>query len=108
LNDSGKRVRKDAIYCIHSANAVERVWRREIGSLRSGGFMMYKFCWGMWIGGTILIVASWVDIVSPTVGWVGFGVALLGTLLSFVAQQRRQQIQPRAPEINDGDQTPTT
>jgi len=67
---------------------------------------MYKFCWAMWIVGTILIVASWVNIVNPTVGWVGFGVALLGTLLSFGAQQRHQQIKPQPPEIDAENQTP--
>ena len=28
-----------------------------------------------WWGGTALIVGSWFHIVSPTVGWVGFGIA---------------------------------
>jgi hypothetical protein len=43
---------------------------------------MYKFCWLLWIGGTILIIASWGEIVTPAIGWIGFGVALTGTLLS--------------------------
>jgi hypothetical protein len=88
---------------------LDRAWH-PTSVVRSGGFMttMYKFCWAMWIGGTILIIASWVDIVSPTVGWIGFGVALLGTLLSFGIQQRQQQTQPPPSKIDNGDQTPTT
>jgi hypothetical protein len=68
---------------------------------------LYKFCWAIWIGGTILIVASWADIVSPTIGWVGFGVALLGTLLSFGAQKRPHRLRPEPPEVGHEDQTPT-
>ncbi len=69
---------------------------------------MYKFCWAMWLVGTILIVASWADVVTPTIGWVGFGVALAGTLLSFGAQQRPQQPHPKPREGGSEDQTPTT
>jgi hypothetical protein len=66
---------------------------------------MYKLCWAMWIGGTILIVASWADVVSPTVGWIGFGAALVGTLLSFLAQQRPQQSRFESPGTGPKDQT---
>ena len=59
---------------------------------------LYKFCWVLWIGGTILIVASWGDIVTPTVGWIGFGVALAGTLFSIVAQQSPRKGQRTRPE----------
>jgi hypothetical protein len=68
---------------------------------------MYKFCWVMWIGGTALIAASWGDVVSPTIGWVGFGIALAGTLLSFVAQQHPQQSLREPLEAGPEDQTPS-
>jgi hypothetical protein len=45
----------------------------------------YKAAWVLWICGTILIVGSWASIVPNEVGWVGFVVALGGTLLSFVS-----------------------
>lgn len=48
----------------------------------------YKFAWVLWIAGSIVIVLSWVNVVSVTVGWVGFAVAMAGTLLSLVARQR--------------------
>jgi hypothetical protein len=63
---------------------------------------MYKFCWAMWIGGTILIVASWANVVTPTIGWIGFGVALIGTLLSFGAQQRS----PPQPPVGGNEDQP--
>ena len=49
---------------------------------------LYKLSWAMWIVGTLLIVGSWINVVPNSIGWVGFGVALAGTLLSFVAQSR--------------------
>jgi membrane-bound ClpP family serine protease len=68
---------------------------------------MYKFCWVLWIGGTILILASWVDVVSPTVGWVGFAIALIGTLLSFVAQKQPLHSESKSPKAGLEDQTPS-
>jgi hypothetical protein len=35
-----------------------------------------------------LIVGSWFNIVSPTVGWVGFGIAGGATLVSYILQSR--------------------
>ena len=66
----------------------------------------HNFCWAMWIGGTILIVASWANVVTPAMGWVGFGVALAGTLLSSGAQQRPQQLPSKPREGRSEDQTP--
>jgi hypothetical protein len=49
---------------------------------------LHKIAWALWIGGTILIVGSWISIVPNPIGWVGFGVALAGTLLSMASQSR--------------------
>jgi hypothetical protein len=57
---------------------------------------MYKLCWCLWIGGTAIVAANWLDIVGPSVGWIGWGVALAGTLLSFGAQQAPRQQAPKA------------
>lgn len=40
--------------------------------------------WAVWWIGVALIVGSWFDIVSRTVGWVGFGMAALATFGSQV------------------------
>lgn len=45
-------------------------------------------CWLMWIAGTIVIVLSWVNVVTPQTGWFGFGLAIFGTLLSSFARSR--------------------
>ena len=34
--------------------------------------------WPLWIVGTVLIVLSWLHMVSYTVGWIGFGIVMLG------------------------------
>ena len=47
----------------------------------------YKFSWVLWIGGSALVAASWADLVTPQVGWIGFGVAGAGTLLSMVSNR---------------------
>ena len=44
----------------------------------------YHLYWPAWIGGTILIVCSWANLVSPTIGWVGFGVACAAAVGSYV------------------------
>lgn len=39
-------------------------------------------CWTLWIVGTLVIGASWMNVVTPTVGWIGFGIALVGSVIS--------------------------
>ncbi len=34
--------------------------------------------WPLWIVGTVLVVLSWLRVVSYTVGWIGFGIVMLG------------------------------
>lgn len=45
--------------------------------------MIQKLSWALWLVGTAIIVLSWFQSISPTLGWVGFGLALLGSLLSW-------------------------
>ena len=41
-----------------------------------------RFAWLLWVVGTVLIMLSWADKVSPTIGWIGFCIAVLGVLFS--------------------------
>lgn len=59
---------------------------------------LHKFCWVLWIGGTATIAASWADVVTPTIGWVGFTVALVGTVLSRVAHPQPRRARTGPPE----------
>ena len=47
-----------------------------------------QLAWVLWIAGTVLIVGSWTRAISPTVGWIGFGIAALGSLLSAIPTRR--------------------
>jgi hypothetical protein len=53
------------------------------------GFVMrvQQLAWPLWLVGTALIVASWVGAVSLPVGWVGFAITAVGTLISWVPAQ---------------------
>ena len=55
----------------------------EPRTLSSLSFVL-MFCWLLWISGSILIVASWGNVVPPAIGWIGFGIATAGTLLSYI------------------------
>ncbi len=50
---------------------------------------LYKLSWVLWIPGTIAIMASWFNLVPARIGWIGFWVALAGTLLSFFPSRSR-------------------
>jgi hypothetical protein len=43
---------------------------------------LHQFAWFLWVVGTIFVVLSWTGTVTPTAGWAGFVVALVGVLLS--------------------------
>jgi hypothetical protein len=60
---------------------------------------VHKLSWALWIGGTILIAASWIDVVTPQIGWVGFGIAVVGTMLSRVNSQPRIEEPKQAPAV---------
>jgi len=43
--------------------------------------------WIMWWAGTALIVLSWIRIVSPAIGWIGFSAALASSFISVIARR---------------------
>jgi hypothetical protein len=43
----------------------------------------FQIAYGLWVVGTALIVLSWFNIVSPTAGWIGFGIGLIGSGISW-------------------------
>jgi hypothetical protein len=60
-----------------------------------------KVSWGFWTAGTLVIVLSWFRVVSHEVGWIGFGVALLGSVLSWFGPKPRAQPAPGGPPSRD-------
>ena len=59
-----------------------------------------RILWGIWWIGTILIICSWFDIVSPTVGWIGFGAGCASSLVSVIIS-KYWRIPPKANEVID-------
>jgi hypothetical protein len=57
---------------------------QEVATSPTWYVWFYKAYWPAWWIGTALIVASWLNVVSPTIGWIGFalaGTAALGSYL---------------------------
>ena len=52
----------------------------------AGRRRLQQIAWLAWAAGTAAIVLSWMHVVSPTVGWVGFCVALAPGVASEVAK----------------------
>jgi hypothetical protein len=57
-----------------------------------------QIAWVLWIAGTVLIVGSWTGEVSPTVGWIGFAIAGLGTLTSLAPKRVDKSLYPLTQE----------
>jgi hypothetical protein len=47
---------------------------------------LHKFAWVLWLIGSAIIVLSWIDVVPAQVGWLGFVVAMVGVVISYVPQ----------------------
>lgn len=45
----------------------------------------------LWIVGTAIVLASWVDVVTPQVGWIGFAIGMVGYVLSKAAPESTTQ-----------------
>jgi uncharacterized protein YlxW (UPF0749 family) len=41
-----------------------------------------QIAYGLWAIGTVVIVLSWFGLVNPIIGWGGFAVALVGSIIS--------------------------
>lgn len=61
----------------------------------------HRIAWYLWAVGTVLIVLCWLSVVSNTVGWTGFGIALTGTVLSWGL--RPPGVTPPAGNDSEGD-----
>lgn len=57
---------------------------REVNASPAWYVWFYKAYWPAWWIGTALIACSWFDIVTPTAGWIGFGLAGAAALGSYV------------------------
>jgi hypothetical protein len=42
-----------------------------------------QIAWWLWAAGSILIALSWFNVVSTSIGWLGFGIGMFGSVLSW-------------------------
>ena len=49
---------------------------------RSNTMSRIQIAWLCWAIGTILVVLSWFGVVSYTIGWCGFALGLVGSVIS--------------------------
>lgn len=47
--------------------------------------------WALWLVGGLMIIASWAEFVTPDIGWIGFGIAVLGMLMSSATRRERYE-----------------
>ena len=56
-----------------------------------------QIAWWLWAVGTVLIVMSWFDRVSPNVAWCGFAIGLFGSALGWGLRPPRNDQKPQKP-----------
>jgi len=54
--------------------------------------------WWLWAIGTVLIVLSWFKVVTPTIGWCGFAIAVSGSVMGWGL--RPPKADPKRVEMN--------
>ena len=62
-----------------------------------------QFAWWLWAIGTLLIVLSWFGIVSYNVGWGGFAIALVGSVISWGLRPPPAERPAEPPEFEKKD-----
>ncbi len=43
----------------------------------------YQIAWYLWAVGSVLIVLSWFQVVSIAIGWCGFGIGMVGSVIGW-------------------------
>jgi len=83
----GDQMRSQSPRRVDSAAAIEK-------DITMNSF--HNFAWTLWLVGTVLIVGSWFHVVPIRVGWIGFAIAMAGSLISRSGRQYRP-VPRRAP-----------
>ena len=62
--------------------------------------------WAFWIVGSALVLGSWIDFVTVEVGWIGWGVAMVGVVGSRIPALNRNPASEEQPEQSDWPEQP--
>jgi hypothetical protein len=58
-----------------------------------------QIAWWLWAVGTVLIVLSWFEVVSTAIGWCGFAIGMLGSVMGWgLRPPSSSEAQTQAPE----------
>jgi hypothetical protein len=57
-----------------------------------------QIAWWFWAVGTILIVLSWTNVVTNTIGWCGLGLGLFGSCLGWGLRPPANGPQPKGDD----------
>jgi len=62
-----------------------------------------QIAWWLWAVGTVVIVLSWANLVSPIIGWCGFGIGLVGSVVGWGFRPPRSSTATAHSERKDSD-----
>jgi hypothetical protein len=62
-----------------------------------------QIAWWLWAVGTVLIVLCWTNAVNLTIGWFGFGMGLVGSIMSWGLRPPRGGPPPESPQAEKKD-----
>jgi hypothetical protein len=62
-----------------------------------------KIAWWFWAVGTVLIVLSWFAVVSTTVGWCGFAIGMVGSVMGWGLRPPQNETKPAPPKPENKD-----
>ena len=65
-----------------------------------------RIAWFMWAIGSVLIALSWFSVVSTTIGWIGFGVGMAGSMIGWGLKPPPSEPTPKEPDDPTDDSAP--
>ena len=72
------------------------------------GLTRNQLAWWLWAIGSVLVVLSWFDIVSTSVGWGGFVIGMGGSMLAWGLMPPKSEPDLSEFNSNDPDEPPPT
>ena len=62
-----------------------------------------QMAWWLWAVGTVVVVLSWMRIVSIAIGWCGFAIGLVGSVISWGLRPPSRERPAQPPNIEKSD-----
>lgn len=62
-----------------------------------------QIAWWLWAIGTVLVVLNWLGVVNSIVGWIGFAIGLVGSVIAWGVRPPRGDEQVEIPKTDKKD-----